>query len=77
MSAAAAAGATDMLMVAFDSGETRRFVEQATEIAENLGVSMDSLVFPATTTDFAPVAAQIADATQKPSDCSSRTPSRS
>ena len=61
VSAAAAAGATDMLLVAVDSGETRRFVEQATEIAANLGVSMDSLVFPATTTDFAPVAAQVVE----------------
>jgi ABC-type branched-subunit amino acid transport system substrate-binding protein len=62
---AAAANAKDALMVSIDSAATRTFVATAQQVADGLGVKLDSLFIPPDTTDFAPVAAQIAE--RKPS----------
>jgi ABC-type branched-subunit amino acid transport system substrate-binding protein len=61
VSAAAAVGADDVLMVALDSGPTRSFLGFSTQIASDLGINMDTLWVPPETTDWAPVAAQIAE----------------
>jgi ABC-type branched-subunit amino acid transport system substrate-binding protein len=61
VSAAAASGVENYLMVALDSAASRFFVGVCQQIAEQLGVTMDVLFFPAETTDFAPVAAQVAE----------------
>jgi branched-chain amino acid transport system substrate-binding protein len=63
-SAAKAAKADQMLMVAFDTGPSRTFVALGQAIANQVGVKMDVQWVPPDTTDFAPVAAQIAQ--QKP-----------
>lgn len=60
ISAAAAAGAETYLMVAFDSPVTQFLVSQVQALAAQLGVEMESLFFPPDTTDFAPIAAQVA-----------------
>jgi branched-chain amino acid transport system substrate-binding protein len=63
-SAAKAAKADQMLMVAFDTGPSRTFVAMGQAVAAQLQVKMDVQWVPPDTTDFAPVAAQIAQ--QKP-----------
>jgi ABC-type branched-subunit amino acid transport system substrate-binding protein len=62
---AAAAGVHDALMVSIDSPITRTFVATSQEVAQGQDVKLDALFIPPDTTDFAPVAAQIAD--RKPS----------
>ena len=62
VSAAAAEGAKTYLMVAFESPVTQFLIAQAAALAKQLGVTMTPLYFPADTTDFAPVAAQVAAA---------------
>jgi ABC-type branched-subunit amino acid transport system substrate-binding protein len=62
---AAAAGVHDALMVSIDSPATRTFVQTSQQVAQGQGVKLDSLFIPPDTTDFAPVAAQIAN--RKPS----------
>jgi Periplasmic binding protein len=56
---AAAAHITDALMVSIDSAATRTFVATAQEVAQSLGVKLDTLFVAPDTTDFAPIAAQI------------------
>jgi ABC-type branched-subunit amino acid transport system substrate-binding protein len=60
-----AAGIKDALMVSIDTAATRAFVQTSQEVAQGLGVKLDTLFIPPDTTDFAPVAAQIAE--RKPS----------
>ena len=48
-------------MVSIDTGLTRTFVGTSQEVAQGLDVKLDVLFIPPETTDFAPVAAQIAD----------------
>lgn len=60
VSAAAGTGAEKYLTVALDSASTRAFMGASEGVAAQLGVDMEVLWFPADTTDFAPVAAQIA-----------------
>jgi len=62
---AAAAGVHDALMVSIDSPITRTFVATSQDVAKGQNVNLDALFIPPDTTDFAPVAAQIAD--RKPS----------
>jgi ABC-type branched-subunit amino acid transport system substrate-binding protein len=62
VAAAAAAGAKTYLMVAFESPVTQFLIGEASTLAKQLGVTMTPLYFPADTTDFAPVAAQVAAA---------------
>ncbi len=62
---AAAAGVHDALMVSIDSAATRTFVQTSQQVAQGQNVKLDSLFIPPDTTDFAPVAAQIAN--RKPS----------
>jgi ABC-type branched-subunit amino acid transport system substrate-binding protein len=62
---AAAAGVKDALMVSIDTAATRAFVTTSQQVAQGLNVKLDSLFIPPDTTDFAPVAAQIAE--RKPS----------
>jgi branched-chain amino acid transport system substrate-binding protein len=64
-STAAAAGVKDALMVSIDTAATRAFVGTAQQVAQGLNVKLDTLFIPPDTTDFAPVAAQIAE--RKPS----------
>ena len=64
-STAAAVGVKDALMVSIDTGATRAFVGTAQQVAQGLNVKLDTLFIPPDTTDFAPVAAQIAE--RKPS----------
>ena len=52
-------------MVSIDTGATRAFVGTAQQVAQGLNVKLDTLFIPPDTTDFAPVAAQIAE--RKPS----------
>jgi hypothetical protein len=60
-SASSAAGAKKALMVAIDSAITRTFMGTAVDVARQLGVDMDVLWVPPETTDWAPVAAQVAE----------------
>ena len=60
-SASSAAGAKKALMVAIDSSITRTFMGTAVDVANDLGVDMDVLWVPPETTDWAPVAAQVAE----------------
>lgn len=60
-SASAAAGAKKALMVAIDSSITRTFMGTAVDVARDLGVHLDVLWVPPETTDWAPVAAQVAE----------------
>ena len=60
-SASSAAGAKKALMVAIDSSLTRTFMGTAVQVAGDLGVHMDVLWVPPETTDWAPVAAQVAE----------------
>ena len=60
-SASSAAGAKKALMVAIDSSITRTFMGTAVDVAKDLGVAMDVLWVPPETTDWAPVAAQVAE----------------
>jgi hypothetical protein len=60
-SASAAAGAKKALMVAIDSSLTRTFMGTAVDVARQLGVNLDVLWVPPETTDWAPVAAQVAE----------------
>ena len=60
-SASYAAGARKALMVAIDSSITRTFMGTAVDVAHDLGVNMDVLWVPPETTDWAPVAAQVAE----------------
>jgi len=62
---AAAAGVHDALMVSIDTAATRTFVQTSQDVAKGENVNLDSLFIPPDTTDFAPVAAQIAN--RKPS----------
>ena len=52
-------------MVSIDTAATRAFVQTSQDVAKGLGVNLDTLFIPPDTTDFAPVAAQIAE--RKPS----------
>lgn len=61
VSVAAAEGAESILMVSLDSSATRPFVGVSREIAAGLGLEMEPLWVPPETTDYAPVAAQIAE----------------
>ncbi len=58
---AAAAGVKEALMVSIDTAATRAFVQTSQDVAKGLGVKLDTLFIPPDTTDFAPVAAQIAE----------------
>jgi hypothetical protein len=60
-SASSAAGADKALMVAIDVPITRTFMGTAVDVAKDLGVDMDVLWVPLETTDWAPVAAQVAE----------------
>lgn len=60
-SASSAAGAKKALMVAIDSSLTRTFMGTAVDVAHEIGVDMDVLWVPPETTDWAPVAAQVAE----------------
>jgi hypothetical protein len=60
-SASSAAGAKKALMVAIDSAITRTFMGTAVDVAGQLGVDMDVQWVPPETTDWAPVAAQVAE----------------
>jgi hypothetical protein len=60
-SASSAAGAKKALMVSIDQSITRTFMGTAVDVAEDLGVDMDVLWVPPETTDWAPVAAQVAE----------------
>jgi hypothetical protein len=60
-SASSAAGAKKALMVSIDSSITRQFMGTAVDVAKELGVDMDVLWVPPETTDWAPVAAQVAE----------------
>jgi ABC-type branched-subunit amino acid transport system substrate-binding protein len=60
-SASAAAGAKHVIMVAVDSGASRQFIQIAKQVASNLGMTMDAIFVPATTTDWAPIAAQVSE----------------
>jgi hypothetical protein len=60
-SASSAAGAKKALMVAIDSAITRTFMGTAVDVARQLGVDMDVLWVPPETTDWAPIAAQVAE----------------
>ena len=62
---AAAAGVKDALVISIDSSVTRTFVQTSQQIADGMNIKLDALFIPADTTDFAPVAAQIAE--RKPS----------
>lgn len=52
-------------MVSIDTAATRAFVQTSQQVAQGQNVKLDSLFIPPDTTDFAPVAAQIAE--RKPS----------
>jgi hypothetical protein len=60
-SASSAAGAKKALMVSIDASITRAFMGTAVDVARQLGVDMDVLWVPPETTDWAPVAAQVAE----------------
>jgi hypothetical protein len=60
-SASSAAGAKKALMVSIDADITRAFMGTAVDVAKQLGVDMDVLWVPPETTDWAPVAAQVAE----------------
>ena len=60
-SASSAAGAKKALMVSIDSSLTRTFMGTAVDVARELGVDLDVLWVPPETTDWAPVAAQVAE----------------
>jgi branched-chain amino acid transport system substrate-binding protein len=60
-SASAAAGAKKALMVAIDASITRTFMGTAVDVSRQLGVDLDVLWVPPETTDWAPVAAQVAE----------------
>lgn len=60
-SASSAAGAKKALMVSIDSSITRTFMGTAVDVARQLGVTLDVLWVPPETTDWAPVAAQVAE----------------
>ena len=64
-STVAAAGKKDALMVSIDAAATRTFVQTSQDVAKGMGINLDALFIPPDTTDFAPVAAQIAE--RKPS----------
>jgi len=64
-STAAAAGVHDALMVSIDVAAIRTFVETSVQVAAGMNIKLDTLFIPPDTTDFAPVAAQIAE--RKPS----------
>ena len=64
-STVAAAGKTDALMVSIDAAVTRTFVQTSQDVAKGMGIKLDALFIPPDTTDFAPIAAQIAE--RKPS----------
>lgn len=59
LSAAAASGVKDYLFVAADGPATQLLVGQLAQLATQLGIKMEPLLYPADTTDFAPIAAQI------------------
>jgi ABC-type branched-subunit amino acid transport system substrate-binding protein len=58
VSAAAAAGKTDYLMLSYDAALTRFAEPIIVGMAEELGVNIEFLWYPPDTTDFAPIAAQ-------------------
>jgi ABC-type branched-subunit amino acid transport system substrate-binding protein len=62
VSAATALGASDAVFVAPDLPYTQTAFATAKGLAASLDLELESLFYPAETTDFAPVAAQIADA---------------
>jgi branched-chain amino acid transport system substrate-binding protein len=59
--AAKAAGASRVLFVAPDTAYTQVTSSMATTLGDQLGLEVDSLFFPADTSDFTTVAAQVAD----------------
>lgn len=64
LTAAKAAGASEYTLAAFQSAQTQFIVGQAQALGKQEGITVNPLFFPATTTDYAPLAAQIAQ--QKP-----------
>jgi branched-chain amino acid transport system substrate-binding protein len=64
LTAAKAAGASNYTMAAFQSAQTQFIVGMAQALGKQEGITVNPLFFPATTTDYAPLAAQIAQ--QKP-----------
>jgi hypothetical protein len=61
VSAAKAAGAKELLLVLPDTPELEFVSTQVEEAGKTIGVKVDTLHIPVDTTDFAPVAAQIAE----------------
>lgn len=61
VSASAGAGARSALFVAADSAQAQSAIPTLTPLADELGVSLDFLLYPPDTTDFTAVAAQIVD----------------
>lgn len=59
---AQAAGAESTMLVTFESPATVFIADQGEALAEELGLEWEVLYFPQDTTDFAPIAAQIAAA---------------
>lgn len=59
---AKALGATDVLFVAPDLAYTQAIFGIAQGLAAERGITLEAQFFPATTTDFAPIAAQVAGA---------------
>jgi ABC-type branched-subunit amino acid transport system substrate-binding protein len=60
-SAAAANNVKNALIVSLDTAATRTFVGIAQQVAQGVGIHLDTLFFPPDTTDFAPIAAQISE----------------
>jgi ABC-type branched-subunit amino acid transport system substrate-binding protein len=61
VSAAAGADAKTMLFVGVDAPQTQAAVKLLTDLATELGISLDFLLYPPDTTDFTSIAAQIAE----------------